>query len=226
MDNKNKKGVIYILTNPSFPKFVKIGYAHDLKKRLNQFNHESTTPYGFRAHAIYEVDRKLTDKKLHKLIDSLNPNLRAKDRIGGKNRVKEFFEMSKEDAYLLLEGIATISGTENRLKYVTPEGCEISDKRIAEINKKNAKKKTHKPPFKFSECGIPIGAKIVFTRDSSIVATVVDDRHIEYNGQITAMTPLAKKMLNKKKAVQGTAYFMYKGKKLTDIRKELTAAEN
>ena len=84
MDNKNKKGVIYILTNPSFPKFVKIGYAHDLKKRLNQFNHESTTPYGFRAHAIYEVDRKLTDKKLHKLIDSLNPNLRAKDRIGGK----------------------------------------------------------------------------------------------------------------------------------------------
>ena len=28
------KGVIYILTNPSFPEYVKIGYADDVKKRL------------------------------------------------------------------------------------------------------------------------------------------------------------------------------------------------
>jgi len=26
------KGVIYILTNPSFPEYVKIGYAKDLEK--------------------------------------------------------------------------------------------------------------------------------------------------------------------------------------------------
>ena len=29
------KGVIYILTNPSFPEYVKIGYAKDLEKRIN-----------------------------------------------------------------------------------------------------------------------------------------------------------------------------------------------
>lgn len=29
------KGVIYILTNPSFPDYVKIGYAKDLEKRMN-----------------------------------------------------------------------------------------------------------------------------------------------------------------------------------------------
>ena len=28
------KGVIYILTNPSFPEYVKIGYADDIDKRL------------------------------------------------------------------------------------------------------------------------------------------------------------------------------------------------
>jgi hypothetical protein len=28
------KGVIYILTNPSFPEYVKIGYADDVKKKL------------------------------------------------------------------------------------------------------------------------------------------------------------------------------------------------
>lgn len=30
--NESKKGVIYILTNPSFPEYVKIGYADDVEK--------------------------------------------------------------------------------------------------------------------------------------------------------------------------------------------------
>ena len=35
MDNA---GVIYILTNPSFPEYVKIGYVDDIDKRLQQLN--------------------------------------------------------------------------------------------------------------------------------------------------------------------------------------------
>lgn len=35
---KDIKRVIYILTNPSFPQFVKIGYADDVNKRLTQLN--------------------------------------------------------------------------------------------------------------------------------------------------------------------------------------------
>ena len=30
-----KTGVIYILTNPSFPEYVKIGYADDIEKRYS-----------------------------------------------------------------------------------------------------------------------------------------------------------------------------------------------
>ena len=33
-----KQGVIYILTNPSFPEYVKIGYANDINRRLQQLN--------------------------------------------------------------------------------------------------------------------------------------------------------------------------------------------
>ena len=33
-----KKGVVYILTNPSFPEYVKIGYADDVIERVNQLN--------------------------------------------------------------------------------------------------------------------------------------------------------------------------------------------
>jgi len=32
------KGVIYILTNPSFPDLVKIGYASDINERLKSLN--------------------------------------------------------------------------------------------------------------------------------------------------------------------------------------------
>lgn len=31
---ENTQGVIYNLTNPSFPHYVKIGYAYDVNKRL------------------------------------------------------------------------------------------------------------------------------------------------------------------------------------------------
>ena len=49
------KGVIYILTNPSFPDYVKIGYAKDLEKRMKQLNRSETIPFAFRAYAVYEV---------------------------------------------------------------------------------------------------------------------------------------------------------------------------
>ena len=95
----HETGCIYILTNPSFPEYVKIGYASNLEKRLKQLNRSETIPYAFRAYAIYEVEKSLTDKELHKLIDKLNPDLRTIDNFDGKERIKEFFAMSAEDAY-------------------------------------------------------------------------------------------------------------------------------
>ena len=47
----NKNGVIYILTNPSFPDYVKIGYADDIDKRLKQLNRSECIPYAFRIYA-------------------------------------------------------------------------------------------------------------------------------------------------------------------------------
>ena len=109
-------GVIYILTNPSFPEYIKIGYAKNIEKRLKELNRSETVPYAFRVYAVYEVDSALTDKKLHNLIDSLNPDLRTIENFDGAERVREFFAMSPEDGYSLLESIARISGTSDRLK--------------------------------------------------------------------------------------------------------------
>ena len=46
---ENKKGVIYILTNPSFPDYVKIGYADDIDKRLKQLNRSECIPFCFQS---------------------------------------------------------------------------------------------------------------------------------------------------------------------------------
>ena len=130
--NKENAGVIYILTNPSFPEYVKIGYANDLTKRLKDLNRSECIPYAFRVFAVYEVNERLQDIAIHKMIDSINPNLRAIETFDGKKRKKEFYAMSADDAYAILETIATLSGTSDRLHKMSPEGHEIIDEKLAE----------------------------------------------------------------------------------------------
>ena len=210
-------GCIYILTNPSFKEYVKIGYATNLEKRLKQLNRSETIPYAFRAYAIYEVDKPLTDKELHKLIDRLNPDLRTIDNFDGKERVKEFFLMSPEDAYAILESIAKISGTIDRLKKVKPEGHEIEDEKTAEENQQAARR----GPFRFGECGIPNGAELVFVDDPGIKVTVVDDRHIQYGNETTSLSALARHLKNFDHPVQGTLWFTFNGEVLANLRDRL-----
>ena len=126
------KGVIYVLTNPSFPEYVKIGYANNLEHRLHQLNKSECLPFAFRAYCVYEVDGRLRDKDVHNLIDKLNPNLRAIETFDGKPRIREFYNISKEDAYEILYSIASISGTTDKLKRIAPEGHEILDEYTAE----------------------------------------------------------------------------------------------
>lgn len=217
MSVEKNKGVIYILTNPSFKEYVKIGFATDIEKRLKQLNRSETIPFAFRVYAVYEVESNLTDKVLHELIDKLNPDLRTVETFDGKERVKEFYAMKPDEAYALLECIAKISGTQNRLKRLTPEGHEILDEQIAEEVRKDAKR----GPFRFSACSIPFGSKIAFVEDANIVATVIDDRHIEYNGETTSVSALAQRLKGFDHAVQGTLWFTYNGERLADLRDRL-----
>ena len=221
MSKEKKAGVIYILTNPSCPDYVKIGYAHNIETRLKQLNRSETIPFAFRVYAVYAVESELTDKELHKLIDKLNPDLRTIENFDGKERVKEFYAMSAEDAYGLLECIAKISGTLDRLQRLTPEGHEILDEQIAN----EVRETVRRGPFRFSACNIPIGSQIEFIEDSSVKATVVDDRRIEYNGETTSVSALAQKLKGFDHAVQGTLWFTYQGEKLTDIRDRVEASK-
>lgn len=210
-------GCIYILTNPSFPEYVKIGYASNLEARLKQLNRSETILYAFRAYAIYEVEKALTDKELHKLIDKLNPDLRTIESFDGNARVKEFYAMSAEDAYSLLECIATLSGTTDRLKKMKPEWHEVEDERMAQEIKETARR----GPFRFGECGIPTGSELAYVDDPSVKVKVLDDRHIQNGSETTSLSALAQRLKGFDHPVQGTLWFKYQGEVLADLRDRL-----
>lgn len=210
------KGVIYILKNPSFPDYIKIGYADNIEHRLQQLNNSECTPFAFRAYATYEVESRLSDLKIHAIIDKLNPNLRSIDNYNGKKRVREFYAMPAEDAYSILEAIAEIHNCTDRLKKWELSQEELRAEKIAE--EVNLEKQARSANFLFTDFGIPVGAVLENIDNSDITCTVVDERRIEYKGETMYITPFAKLISGKDYITQGPKYlvehFKYNGKLL------------
>ena len=157
------KGVIYILTNPSFPDYVKIGYADDIDKRLKQLNRSECIPFAFRVYATYEVNSRLSDLKLHTIIDKLNPDLRSIDDFNGQRRVREFYAMQPEEAYAILEAMAEIHGCKENLKLVVPSDVEAQEEQLAqEIDTESHEKAEN---FSFSKCQISVGEELEYYKE-------------------------------------------------------------
>ncbi|MDY2889578.1 MAG: GIY-YIG nuclease family protein [Candidatus Caccosoma sp.] len=213
MENNNLCGVIYILTNPSFPEYVKIGYADDVTRRLKELNRSECVPFAFRLFAYYEVSNRLSDKKIHEMIDRLNPNLRSIDEFDGKKRVREFYAMDAEEAYSLLEAIAEINGLKANLHRVAPTKEEVKEYELAECVRAES--------FKFSMCNLNVGDEIEFIGDSNIKCTICGEKKVMYNNEEYSLSSLAKILTGKSYSLAGPHYFSYKGEKLCDMRERL-----
>lgn len=212
----NEGGFIYVLTNPSFPEYVKIGYADNVDARVAQLNRSECTPFAFRKYATLHVASRLADKQVHKLIDTFKPELHAKEEVNGKLRVREFFAMSAAEAVELLAMIGSIYGETPQI-YASSKDEQKENKMAADA----AIATERRSPFSFYKCGITDGAKIVYVGDPSVVCYVAGEREISYNGKTTSLSALAKKLLKKSGSVQGTLYFSYDGEVLSALRKRL-----
>lgn len=192
------KGYIYIMTNLCLQNMVKIGYATDVEERRKQLS-TTALPYEYDVYAVYETQGHLEDKKLHKLIDNLNPDLRV-----SKNR--EFYVMTPEEAYELLEAIALISGSQDKLK------------KLKNTLPATTEQKAKKPAVNFQKCNIPVGAELIFLEDPSVRVTVVSERKVLYNNEITSLSAIAKSI--KGYPVAGPSFFTYNGKLVADVARE------
>ena len=229
------ENVVYIITNPQYPGYVKIGYASDLKSRISSLNTGALVE--FEPYAAYETPKDMADIEIHEIIKLLNPILRASKFEKGKVRQKEFFKLDPEEAFQLLEHIAIVSGTRDKL-YKVDRNFNKYEEFVYSYNDSQVEENTYiKPstdtgnnvhntptgkrgPFTFSYCDIPVGATICFVRDETKVATVIDDKYVLYENEKFSLSKLAQILMKLDRPLQGPLYFKYNGKLLTEIRNE------
>ena len=181
--DKTMQGAIYILTNPSFPQYVKIGYADDVEKRLKELNRSECIPFAFRLYAYYKVPNRLDDLKLHKMIDILNPNLRSIEEFNGKKRVREFYAMEAEDAYAILKAIAEINGLTENLVLVEQTEKQIEDEERAEADKTKNRRNLPRIDWMMEQGIVHEGDKICLINHPEAIAIMQKDGDVIYNGE-------------------------------------------
>lgn len=217
---KNDTGVIYILTNPSFPEYVKIGYADDVGKRLKELNRSECIPFAFRLFAYYKVSHRLTDLKLHQMIDKLNPNLRSIEEFDGKTRKREFYQMTAIDAYSILETIAEVNGLEENLVLVEPSAKELrSEEEAEQMRTKKSRTSLPKMDWLIENGVLKIGDEICVINQPDKKAIIVDCKSVKYNGELMSLNRYTS-LITGWKSVQAYAYTrLVNGKKtLMELR--------
>lgn len=209
-------GYVYVLMNPCLP-YVKIGYSKNPEERLKQINAHEAVPYSFSIVLTFRTVR-IGDFFVHRIIDILNPDLRTVETTdGGKLRKKEFFEMTPEEAIILFRSIAALTGQEDHLTiYETSLDQRINTDAAEEVTRRRHRR----PNFNFSDCHIPVGARITFLNNEDIVITVANDRQVEYNGEVYYLSNLAKELVPEYSGTPGIAMFGYNGKSLYDYYNE------
>lgn len=92
--NKEESGDIYIISNPSWKGWIKVGMAIDAKDRCKQY--QTSSPFrDYKLHySRFFNDRKDAEKKAHKLLKK-----KSEEKKG------EWFKISKQDAKNIIETI-------------------------------------------------------------------------------------------------------------------------
>lgn len=196
---KKQFGTIYVLTNPSFPEWVKVGFTENLEKRLQTLNISTGLPFAFRVFATLDVPSSGADKKLHHLLAKFE---RSQEVINGKIRTREFFKASPEAIYEVLQDLAGIFNCPNKLR------------------RYDDRKPSKQPRIDLFSLGLKAGDQLSFIPDAQIKIKVVDSRHVEYKGKISSLTAVAKQLLNRNNGVRGPQYWMFNGTPLLEMEKK------
>jgi len=195
------EGIVYILTNSAMPRMVKIGKTGgDLSERLRQL-YSTGVPLPFEcAYAAKVSDMDKWEKAFHIAFDSYRVNPK-----------REFFDIEPEQAIAVLELVAG----ENMTSRIQEEANKVDPqtKSLAEKLKRR-----RRPNADFVDMGIPVGSKLEFIGDGNYSCTVLDNRHVDYDGESYMVTPLTEKLLGC--SARGIDCWSFDGRDLKDIYEE------
>ena len=199
-----KEGIVYVLSNPAMPGMVKIGKTgRQVEARLSDL-YSTGGPLPFECeYAAKVADMDKVEKAFHQ---AFGPN-----RVNPK---REFFSIQPEQAIALLELMAA----EN----LTPALKEEAEKVDLEAKASIASfKRKYRSPRVFTDY-LPVGTELRF-KNGDQVCKIADGRHVEFEGEITSLSPLTQDLLNSERAVWPAPYWIYEGKTLAQIFDEAEA---
>lgn len=217
MAEDNKSGYVYILTNPSFREdWVKIGKSSRPVDVRSKELDNTAVPLPFEIYATLKTSKyNEVEMLVHKTIDRLT-DLRIRQN-------REFFNVPPEEALDILRDIAKTLDDAEITIYKDNAPVEDGDA-VKSEDDEGQSHHHHKSNFKFSMVGIHIGEEITFI-PTGIKVRVASDNQIEYEGRLYKLSPFTGTFMpvekrNNSGAYNGTNYFSYKGKKLSDLRNE------
>ena len=192
--------IVYELSNPAMPGYIKIGKTDNLKERLRNLDRTST-PLPFQCEYAAEVnDADKVEKILHDIFV---------DKRVRSNR--EFFEVDPQQIIRALDL--------QEHKDVTPKEdiFETEEDKKAVIKKNEIRSR-----FNFEMVKIKPGTELYFSKDEEIKCIVVDKFQIEFEGTIQSLSQSAMILINRMgynwKQIQGTGYWMYSNETLYERR--------
>jgi hypothetical protein len=195
------EGIVYVLTNEAMPGYVKVGKTENsVAERIKSLDNTSL-PLPFECYYAARVDDM---DEAEKLVHDIFDDVRVTPR-------REFFNIDPErirSALRLANGVDVTPGEE--------EVVEDASDRAALGRAKKRRENTN-----FGMLGIEPGTTLTFSKDPSVVCTVIDEKKIEFEGETTSVSRSALTILHRLgyewPAVSGWGYWQYKGRKLSDL---------
>lgn len=215
------QGYVYILTNPSFKEdWVKIGKSSRPVDVRSKELDNTAVPLPFEIFATLKtVKYNEVERQIHKTIDRLT-DLRIRQN-------REFFNIAPDVALDIMRDIATLIDDAEIAVYIDgkPQVTKSKEEDKKIVKDGTQKRRTQKPPFKFSMIGLKVGDEVTFDPTGLTLKVGSDNQIADADGRLWSLsaytgTYLPSERQNSSGAYQGPHYFSYNGKTLSDIRKE------
>ena len=219
--SSKEPGYVYILINPSFREdWVKIGKSSRPVDVRSKELDNTAVPLPFEIYAtLRTVKYDKVEKQIHKQIDRLT-DLRIRQN-------REFFNIAPSVALDIMRDIADLLEDAELAVYVDNKPVisksKEEDKKIEAKGREN-ERRVQKPAFKFHMIDLKVGDTVVFD-ELNLSVTVASDDKVEYQGRLWSLSAFTREFLPEDKqntsgAYQGPKYFSYRGKTLSELRKE------
>ena len=197
------KSIIYVLTNDAMPGYVKLGITDNLPQRMSSL-YSTSVPLPFKCYYAAEVENA---EKIEDAIFLGFGDFRA-------NEKREFLQISPNRLQAIIELVAQKEVTPKNEYFLPSEDLLETEVEAEELITKTTR-------YSFSNMGIPLGSKLIFTKDRNIICTVTGDAEVDLDGTKLTLSKAALISLHSIgymwKTARGSDHWLYKGTPISEL---------